>query len=1585
MFGKRVDQFVGKLRATVVLGLGLGVSMGWGQVVRISEAMSSNGSVVADADGDFSDWVELHNTGDVPVSLDGWFLTDKEGDRTQWRLPNVSLTGKGFLVVFASGKDRAVAGAELHSNFKLSASGEYLALVRPDGVTVEDEVVLPDLAEDASYGFGFPSVGTEVIFDQGAACRALIPVPSTDVVAWRSPEFDDSGWLSGVTGVGYEGAPGGTNDYTSLVGLDVSAMRNVNASVFVRVPFGVADLSRVNGLTLRMKYEDGFVAFLNGEEGVRSSQAPEVLEYDSKSTTSNSDLKAVVFEDFDLTARLADLKEVGNVLGIHGMNSAATSNDVIFMPRLEAHLAGDLDPASVGQLLVPTPGGANTGVLFSGFLETPTVHPARGFYDSAIEVAISSGDEGAEIRYTTDGSEPGEGSPLAPATLSISETTNLRVKAFQEGKRVSATRTDTYLFVDDLVTVPEALTTINGQKMVTGIDAAVLAETYLDAAGNVVTVQDALKAIPALSITTDEANLFDPEVGIYVNATESWERPASAEWIHADGKKGFQIDAGLRIRGGYSRNPQFAKHSFRLFFRDEYGEGRLEYDFFGDGGVTSFKKMDLRTTQAGSWAAEADVRNTFLRDIVFRDSSAAMGDVATRSAWCHIYLNGEYWGMYMTEERVEENFGADYFGGDKDDYDLVKIWRPYDNQPVGSGFWIEDPAPTGNLDAYRRLHSAMLAGFESDAAYFSVQGMNANGERDPGHERLVDVENMINFLLGIYYAAAVDNGITWWTGQDNLLNNLYGIYNRENPDGFKWIHHDGEISYDRVAFKYPAKLDRTGPFTHPRLQEFRYFNPQTLHDKLVSNTEYRLKFADQVFKQLKGNGPLVREKMEARLDARAAQIDRAVVAESSRWGSTTLDRDAWAVAVEGQRDFSGRAGDRSDEVIAYLAADGLIPGVARPEFSHDEGVVMAGTAVTLSAGAGTIYYTTDGSDPRAIGGAVAGEIYGGGIAIDQPTRVKARAFDGAEWSALSEGTFVTPEVPLAFTEVMYHAAGGSEYDFIEIQNISAWPVDLSGYKIGNGVELSLSGTLAPGEFLVAVEDAGAFSSFYGGGIQVVGEYAGGLSNAGERVDLEFNGRVVVSFRYSDGRNWPQAADGAGHSLVPLSPAVYDQERGSLDYGGNWRSSTYRNGSPGQGDVSPGARVVLNEVVAHTSTGLAAPFDSNDQVELYNPAGSAVILNGWYLSDDAGNPMKWAIPDGTVVPGMGYVVFDEDDFHPDRTSGFGLDRAGEQLLLVSPGGVVDMVRFKGQALGASWGRYPDGSASWMATAPTVGAANEVAPAGVRISELMYHPLPPAGAELEYIQLKNESGGTVVLENGAGTYRIDGGVSYTFPAGVSLGAGERLWVVSFDPADAGRLGAFGAAYGLNVAEELFFGPYAGVLDNGGERVALEAPQAPGGAVEVSWVVVDELFYFNQEPWPAAAAGTGMPLVRTGPGSWGVITAGDSDADGIPDVWEQIHFGGLVLAGGDADGDGQNNLMEYVAGTDPNDGSSFLGLELENGVLTWEAKPGRVYTVYWTDDLALPFTPLSAGITTGEYTDEGHVGEARSFYRLGVEIGN
>ena len=377
--------------------------------------------------------------------------------------------------------------------------------------------------------------------------------------------------------------------------------------------------------------------------------------------------------------------------------------------------------------------------------------------------------------------------------------------------------------------------------------------------------------------------------------------------------------------------------------------------------------------------------------------------------------------------------------------------------------------------------------------------------------------------------------------------------------------------------------------------------------------------------------------------------------------------------------------------------------------------------------------------------------------------------------------------------------------------------------------------------------------------------------------------TIARFGYSDGRGWPLPADGSGHSLVPLSSAIAGEPGGSLNYGGNWRHSTYMGGSPGTDDPEPEVSVVLNEVMAHTDYYSPAhpEHDSNDWIELYNTTGTTKNLSGWYLSDNKNEPAKWPIPP-VSISGKGRMSFDEvTGFHIGGV-GFGLDKAGEEVLLsylpgTSQDRVVDYVRFKGEENFVSLGRYPDGGAYWLHMAPSRDLPNASGVLDIVINEVMYHPVD---SDEEYVELYNPTGAGIYLENAHGTWRLDDEDTsgYTFDGGTYINADGRLVVVGFDPStEASRLDGFIAAYGtgpLTPGVDIV-GPWPGNLSNGGERVALKRPQGPDEAGEpVSWVVVDEVIYSDVAPWPLEADGLGSALQRiyadtehsgNDPGNW------------------------------------------------------------------------------------------------------------------------
>src|SRR5688500_16158719 len=190
----------------------------------ITEFMASNGGGLVDGNGDRSDWIEIQNQGDDAVNLAGWHLSDESTRPGKWTFPARTLAPGQFVVVFASGNGAPDPAGNLHTNFSLDAGGEYVALTRPDlsvasafGAGGAD---YPNQLEDVSYGFG-SVFDRQPLVGPTAPARAIVPTNnSLDNKAWTGAGFNDAGWISGNTGVGFDlgGVDGTPTPFPTVIG-----------------------------------------------------------------------------------------------------------------------------------------------------------------------------------------------------------------------------------------------------------------------------------------------------------------------------------------------------------------------------------------------------------------------------------------------------------------------------------------------------------------------------------------------------------------------------------------------------------------------------------------------------------------------------------------------------------------------------------------------------------------------------------------------------------------------------------------------------------------------------------------------------------------------------------------------------------------------------------------------------------------------------------------------------------------------------------------------------------------------------------------------------------------------------------------------------------------------------------------------------------------------------------------------------------------------------------------------------------------------------------------------------------------------
>ena len=1624
-----------------------------GQVV-ISEFMADNKKILPDQDLAYSDWIEIYNSSASTVNLSGWALTDDPTHQARWNFPSTNLPAKGFLVIFASGSSRTAPGEPLHANLKLSANGEYLALLAPDGsATSEFNPAFPQQYADISYGIA-QNVATNTLLGVSASIKVLVPSNGSLAATWTQNAFNDSSWLSGTAGAGYETAVpgfavrnfkatigvdtlaaaqgvihnpsqqsavyaenvavinyvntgdganygndrtfpgftigndvedfvieatatvtipaagnwtfgvnsddgfsltigsftmsfpdprgpgdtlqvfnfpaageyalrlvfyergggselelyaaagsftgwnasnfrlvgdtaagglsvraqavaggGGSDSYRPVIKTDLQAqMSGVNPSAYLRVPFSVPNPAALQSLTLRMMYDDGFVAYLNGHEVARRN-APATPQWNSTATAAHPKAQALLFEEINVSESLGALQSGSNTLAIQGLNQSASDSDFLIVPQLVEYRVTN---STTNYFATPTPAAPNGSGLIA-FVADTKFSVDHGFFTNAFTVAITTATSGATIKYTTDGSTPtASHGTTYTGPIPIGKTTVLRAAAFATGFQSSNVDTQTYLFLGDVIrqspngAVPPGWpNTWGGNTVDYGMDPNVVDNSLYRG-----TILNDLQTIPSFSIATDLPNLFDATTGIYSNPGGdgmAWERPASLELIYPDGSKGFQVRAGLRIRGGYSRSTDNPKHAFRFFFREEYGDAKLKYPMFAtQDGAAEFNGFDLRTFQNYSWSFGGDSRGIFLRDQFSRDTQIEMGQPGERGDFYHLYLDGEYWGLYNTDERPEASFAASYFGGQPEDYDVVKV-------DPGRGYNIF--ATDGTLDAWTRLWQASVNGFASDAAYQAVQGNNPDGTRNPAYEVLLDVDNLIDYMLVIFYGGNLDAPISNFLGNTSP-NNWFGFRHTNGLTGFRFVAHDSEhtlldVNENRVG-PFPAGDPATGG-------GLLKSNPQYVFQRLWQNTEFKVRLADRIQKHFFNGGVLSPSSALARFMRRKNEIDRAVVGESARWGDAkrepSLTRNAEWVA-EINRVTNSYLPRRTGIVLTQLKARSLFPSVATPSFNQFGGTVTNGFALSISAAAGTIYYTRDGADPRDRGGAVStsARLYSSPISLAQSAPIKARALSGGVWSALLDATFYVAQnyTDLLVTELMYHPPSaanldGDAFEFIELKNVGTSSRELSGVHFDSGIDYTfpVGSFVAPGQFVVLVSDATAFASKYPG-VRIDGVYGQRLANSSETLSLlHVTGAPVVSVHYDSRAPWPVTADGSGFSLVPVNPNLNSDPNSAT----NWRASATVGGSPGEDDPIPHVLpVYVNEALTHTD------LPQLDAIELYNPNPVAVSIAHWFLTDTRTEPFKFRIPASDArasIPAGGYVVFTDQDWNatPGSSNTFRLNSHGEEIYLYSADangsltGFSDGFAFGSADNGVTFGRYvtSPGLVRYPAQiSNSLGGANTGPRVGpIVVNEIQFHPRP---GDDEYVELKNVTGAAVKLYDPdfpTNTWQLNG-LGFRFPMNTEISANGFVLLTGGDP------NAFRTKHSIPAAV-LIFGPVPGALQDNGETLALQRPGPPDlntntGNYYVPYTDIDVVDFGNQSPWPTGANGTGASLERLNAAAYG-----------------------------------------------------------------------------------------------------------------------
>lgn len=612
-----------------------------------------------------------------------------------------------------------------------------------------------------------------------------------------------------------------------------------------------------------------------------------------------------------------------------------------------------------------TPGEPN-GTGYAGIVEDTNFSVDRGFFDAPFTVVISSDTPDATIYYTLDSSEPGPGGgSIYQGPITIQRSTVLRARAFRDGRLPTNVDTQTYLFIEDILRQPPDPPGSPSDWGTDGeVPGVVVADYEMDprvveGAEPGYTVREALLDIPSLSVVMEPQDFLGRNTGIYNHPKkrgDSWERLCSMELIHPDGTPGFQVNAQIEIHGNSSRRPwRMQKHSFRVSFLSKLGPARLEYPLFAESPVKSFDELVLRACFTDSWGlvswAPSRYRpndSQYIRDVWMKESLRDMGQPSSYGTFVHLYINGLYWGLYNFTERIEAEFFANHFGGDEEGWSVIQ------------DFENTSPAWNQMFDIARTDPSSTLT-------FHNIQ-------------RFLDLTNFADYMLLHFYADAED-----WPHQ-----NGYAASRQGEP--FRFFVWDQEIVLDNHRMRrYDVSPSGT---------------PGELFQLLRQNPEFRMLFADRVQKHLFHGGALSLRSSRQRYLQIANSIDKAIVAESARWGDTQISTP-YGSSIEQPSDPNNRD-DRNyptaphgpayyftredswlverDNVLNHylpeifnpanpnsllreLRSENLFPQIEAPSFNQHEGSVGAGFLLQMAAPEGTIYFTLDGTDPRQAGSA----------------------------------------------------------------------------------------------------------------------------------------------------------------------------------------------------------------------------------------------------------------------------------------------------------------------------------------------------------------------------------------------------------------------------------------------------------------------------------------------------------------------------------------------------------------------------------------------------------------------------------------
>ncbi len=1234
------------------------------------------------------------------------------------------------------------------------------------------------------------------------------------------------------------------------------------------------------------------------------------------------------------------LSKEGGYLALMDPTGRVTSEFAPRYPKQTVNVAYGRVPGTMNQfgyLSPPTPGAVNAA-SGAGFAPEVTFSHTTGVYTNRLDLTLKAVGSNVVIRYTADGRLPGAQSPVYKQPLPIRTSVQIRARAFAEGLLAGPPHSEAFVLMTDSQTHRA---------------------TFHSTLPILVMTTHTNKAVTAANNTSVTFAVFEPING----------------WASLFNPPHWTTRGVAKVRGSSTQTDSpTAKAAWAIEWRDEFDADK--------------KAPILGLPAESEWVLYAPnvfdpplIHNPFIHQL-----SREMGQYSPRTRFVEVYYNrggpltsNQWWGIYVLEEKIS-------IGGNRVD---IGNLQPEDvTLPDLSGgylFKIDrlDPGDRGFRAAGQNAAYVDPKEYEIKSPqrdpqeqyvtkYFADFGksLNASTWRDPekGYRAYIDLPQWIDFHVVEVLSGSVDSMVfsTYFHKPRNGKLKFGPHWDFDRALGST----DGRDANPRVW--------NTGPF----------FTANPWISRILSDRDAWQLWVDR-WQDLRKNHFSVTN-FNRLINELADPLRPSQPREARRWKLGRPGVSSYSAELNLMRTWLSNR-------VTYIDGQMTQP----PRLNTPAGRVQPGFSVSLSAASGaSIYYTTDGSDPRKALAtndlSPSARLYSGPIVVDRNVRIIARARDLSKrqtgqpasttpWSGPVSAPFTVSPTSLILSELMYHPASppaaspypAADFEFIELMNVSNEAVNLVGYHFVEGVQYAFTSNsavqqLGPGERVLVVANAEAYFSRYPEVAEIAGEYTGHLDDGGER--LKFAGPVGEPIFSIDFRSrWSRLADGPGFSLVAVAEKIPEN---GVDDPAFWRTGARPGGSPGMPDPVPVriSPVFLNEIVVHT--------DDKDHfgVELYNPNSDPVNIAGWFLSDDLEEPRKVRISTPMKIAAHRYVVLRRE-----AMQGVRLSSHGDVLYLFSadlegnltgwihefPYGAVERNVSIGRIVGGD-GRERFVAQPW----PSLGLANANAgqlQAPVQFMEILTQTLAAAGTatdpRLQFIEIRPRGNSSVSLfhaDDIRWTWHLRGDVDFDFPPGFVLSNSVAL--VGFDPRrDPVALAAFREAYGY-VDTSRLLGPWTGRLPTSGASLRLVRP-AEGAESAPDYPRVEEIEFMNQSPWPVLQTGAERSISRRDPGygndaiQW-VVTRptpadDDLDHDGLPDTWER-EFGlstdsdaGFDGPDGDRDGDGVVNRTEFLVGSSPIDPQPSLSIlpASADGTefhLLFGARPGAGYRVEYRESL-------------------------------------